>query len=195
MKAGGKYEYIDRTGTVAFAVDNYPTLESFHGGYAIYRKEMMYGFIGKDGNVAIPAAYRSAWDFHGGFARVETNDGVLGFVDAKGKFTPVKRATNLCDFSCGLARYESNGLYGFVDSSGRVAIKPRYQEAKDFVSGVAAVRKDGRWGLVNASGKALRPCAYDFATVFEGALALCGNEDDFTYVDLKGKKVWPRGGR
>ena len=49
------------------------------------RRGGKFGFIDREGKLAIPAEFTEAWDFRGGLARVRVSDR-FGYVDEAGRY-------------------------------------------------------------------------------------------------------------
>ncbi|MEZ4526186.1 MAG: WG repeat-containing protein [Desulfobacterales bacterium] len=152
-KYGGGWEIIDKTGrTVGPLRFRYP-FRNFSEGLAVAKTEQQgkEGFVGRDGNWALPPEYERADSFAEGLAPVRVR-GKWGFIDRNGEF----RISPLYDyarcFSDGLAcvniggrplssfGYPKGGRWGFVDQTGKIIIEPCYSDFSDFHEGYAKVR-------------------------------------------------------
>ena len=100
--------YIDQTGKVVLPnrTELYWAERRFSEGFAVARAQnigqLLYGFIDKAGNIAIPMEYTEAHSFNGGLARVE-KDGKSGYIDKNGSI--------VVSIEYGSSYYFSNDAY------------------------------------------------------------------------------------
>ncbi|HET8667395.1 MAG TPA: WG repeat-containing protein [Terriglobales bacterium] len=98
-------------------------------------------------------------------------------------------ASEVHDFSDGLALVVVNGKYGFIDLAGKTAIKPAFEYADDFHDGLALVKEGGRYGFIDRAGKFVIAPGFDAASFFGDGLAPVKIGGQWGYIDRSGKVV------
>ncbi|MCL2030149.1 MAG: WG repeat-containing protein, partial [Oscillospiraceae bacterium] len=168
----GKQGFFRTDGTVIVPVeyDRIGVNNFGNGGYFRVEKNVddvrLYGMIGLDGAVILPAEYQVLiwWD---GSASV-----------------PV------------LARKMASlyGFFRVVGGEAEWVIEPEkgYESANSFSGGLAAVLVDDKWGYINVSGEMVIDPAYVTAGSFSGSLARVGLGDGkYVYgTDENGTELW-----
>jgi hypothetical protein len=142
--------FVDRQGKSQFTVVGWA--EEFHDGLSVVSREgqdpaherPFYGYIDRQGKLAIPTQFVRAKDFSEGLAAV----------------WPAK-ASNLF----------KDQTWGYVDKTGKYQIQPQFNEANSFHGGVAKVHvggtyteamdarpywAGGEWWLIDQSGRKLK---------------------------------------
>jgi len=142
-----------------------PTFEDggpFIEGLARVRTAEGYGFIGPDGNIAVPPAFDSALLRFSGGRTLAVSDGRAWLIDTSGRrvadlgpwewpemageegFDDLERYVGLDDFFAdGLIPWQRNGKWGYLDRDGRWAVEPRFDAAQPFQRGLASVTQGG----------------------------------------------------
>ena len=137
----------------------------------------LFGYLDRDGRVAIPFRFISAGLFSEGLARAFDGRG-SGYIDHSGRFV-IEPVFDLAgDFAEGLApvrvrtrKYRANA-WGFIDARGAWAIKPGFRCAHPFREGRAAVQREpGGWGYIDRRGAWVVPPRYETARDFQGGVA------------------------
>lgn len=178
VRSGQESGYVDGEGKWAIRMADYEAVGEFTGGLALVyqRSTDLYGFINKDGGVAITPAYADAWGFSEGLAAV--------CLPTTGDDSP------------------TSGLYGFIDKDGDWVIQPKFADARPFSEGLAAAQStaDGNWGYVDITGEPVIPGQWDEAGMFRQGLALVAlvvgdNEDGYlvygyAYIGMDGSVIW-----
>ena len=90
-----------------------------------------WGYIGRDGKIAIAAKYDEAQDFTDGIAVVRQGAKKF-FIDKTGRapFLLPSTVTDIGMFNEGLAPVKIDGKWGFIDKKGNVVIAPQYNEVR-----------------------------------------------------------------
>ncbi|PLX07792.1 MAG: hypothetical protein C0596_09320 [Marinilabiliales bacterium] len=125
-----------------------------------------YGFMDKNGEVAIPFQYIQAGysGFNNGECRVMIN-GKTNLIDTTGKvvFTPTL-TSNMEGFSCGLAKAyttpDRKGV-GFFNRDNTCVIKPIYDRASSFENGKTIVQINDKYGVIDTLGNYIIPLKFD----------------------------------
>ncbi|MDR7855952.1 WG repeat-containing protein [Tissierella sp.] len=167
-----------------------------------------WGFLDKNGKLAIPAIYANVNGFSEGLAGVYKNSNgrsLSGFIDKTGKIVIPIKYNYVRYFNEGLAWVEKvDGGEAFIDKTGREVISlDDYDEVKNFSEGLALVAKDiddnystghygiDKYGFIDKSGKLIIPLIYDSANSFSEGLALVKKDGKYGYIDKTGEVVIP----
>ena len=124
-----------------------------------------YGYLDKDGKVAIPEQFYDAFSFAGGIAGVQEKKGDeyrYGIIDKKGNFLIDYQKKYLFNMGEGRVGFEnaSTGKYGMMDKNGNEIVSAKYDEIWPFTCGMAQVKKNDKWGYINTKGEEVIPCRY-----------------------------------
>ncbi len=95
-----------------------------------------WGYMHRDGKIAIRPQYDDAGDFFNGRAKVRIARN-WGYIDDQGRIVIRCSFNNAGDFSEGLAPTQINRKWGFIDTTGRLVIQPQFQGAAEFRGGLA----------------------------------------------------------
>ncbi len=189
---GGKFGYIDKSGTVVIAPQFF-VAQDFAEGLAAVRVEeapdSKYGYIDRTGNMVIAPRFRQAYSFSEGLAAVETAKIEWGFIDKSGALKIPDRYQFAGKFSEGLARVaiQMGVSAGYIDSHGKMIIPARFREAWDFSDGLAAVCSD-RCVYIDRAGSTILK---KFGWPFSDGLAVIGSQGTQVYIDKKGRVILP----
>ena len=183
----GHWGYIDRQGGQIIPCE-WREVSAFAGDLCtVANDDRLFGLMNRDGSVVSEAQWKalgnSCYDeyyrsvrccapvFSDGKIKVQTKDGLWGFIDEQG--SPVGEAVweEIFDFSEDLAAVRQNGKYGFIDGSGAVIIAPAYDEVQSFHEGLAAVRKGNYWQYIDRDGSTVIQPKYTSACDFSGGKA------------------------
>lgn len=155
-----------------------------------------YGYIDRNGKIAIEPIYDMAGNFKEGLGVVTLNN-KYGAIDTTGRVVVPIEFEYIMLFSEGLAPFSINGgaLWGYIDKTGKVVIEPKYEYANVFSDGLGLVRKNGANVYVDRKGKeviALDPEIAPQASGFHDGYAVVSTNDlKFGLINKKGKLVLP----
>jgi hypothetical protein len=199
--------FIDETGRLVIPPQNFLTrYGSFHEGLAKYF-DKGWGFVDREGRIAIPAKFYEATDFSEGLAVVRLSEKhKVGYINKKGELVIPDQFDWAKDFHGGLAEVKlSKDKYGFIDKSGKVALSAKqWRDAGDFSEGLASVRavvtdnsvylgyQNEKYGYVDRTGKFVIAPRFDRVEKFSEGRALFfqgGKNPGYGFVDLKGQVV------
>jgi len=111
----------------------------FHEGLLAIKLDHKFGYIRRDGTVAIEPKFDSASAFKEGRGMVVIRN-KAGFVNHKGELIIPADYIGATDFSEGLAAVsKSRRRWGYIDKSGVLQISPRFVGAGPFSEGLAKV--------------------------------------------------------
>ena len=81
---GSKFGYMDVNGAMVIPFYPYEEASFFSEGRAKVRKDLLYGFINRAGQLVVPCEYHQAEPFHGGLSKVRKG-GQYGFINRQGE--------------------------------------------------------------------------------------------------------------
>jgi len=141
-----------------------------------FRKDGIYGYMDKNGNVIIKPKFWYADEFSEGLARAMTTYGPgSGYFNTKGEVA-IPFNGNLwgySDFKNGTAIVQlHDDTYTYIDKTGKQLSNKTYDDAKSFSEGYAPVEIDGKWGLIDNKFNMVLDCQYeDLGEVCDGFIA------------------------
>jgi hypothetical protein len=196
--------YIDHSGRMVIRLEGATAPSEFHDGMAqvmvapkdgskdgYFNREgqFEFGYIDREGRLAIPGPFEKAEDFSEGFAAIMVG-GKMGFVDRTGRFAVEPIYDSARSFHGGSAVVSSGGKYWFIDRSGKkVSECPALSCA--FSEGLAPVQIGRRWGYIDMAGRVVIKPKFSEAYDFSGGIArviVPGRK--MGYIDKAGKYVW-----
>jgi len=111
-----------------------------------------WGFIDRQGNVAIPIKYQGAVDFSEGRALIKEN-GKWGYINEWDIMVITPEYVEAHKFSEGFAVVKVDGAYGYINRVGKMVIEPNFEKVNPFSEGLASVKYNGEWGYINKKGE------------------------------------------
>ena len=209
VKFRGQWHYIDRSGVFRFTcAEGSPLTEGLARVKVGGSRAGKWGYIDREGKVAIQPVYQMVTIFSEGLAAVRAGEEKTGrrfFIDKTGRIVAEVRVDALAPPSEGLALVLKGEKWGFVDRTGKMVIQPRFDTADSFSEGLARVLVGGdgagKWGFIDKTGKMVIQPQFDLAASFSEGLARVnmGGEIDedssveggkWGYIDKTGKYVW-----
>ncbi|MEM7036893.1 MAG: WG repeat-containing protein [Bacteroidota bacterium] len=125
-----------------------------------------YGYMNKNGELAIPLKYAQAQDFSEGFALVNLPSGKIEegnvwvgdekkwhFIRTDGSPAFDQYWEFARSFNEGRARVSQNGMEGFIDTKGKLIYPYKASDAFDFSSGLAWVKEGDFYKAIDRNGK------------------------------------------
>jgi len=130
---GQYFRYIDQSGkTVIQPKANetqYMSAGVFEEGLApvnLHASEgMRWGYLGKDGKLAIRAHFVSALSFSEGLAAVQMLDGKWGYINPKGSMIITPKFDGALPFYNGMAEVQIGSTTGYIDPTGKYVWGPK----------------------------------------------------------------------
>ncbi len=181
--------FIDTSGEWKIKLDimSY-TIGDFHEGMAMFMKDNKFGYLDKQGEIAIQPIYEGTYDFHEGLGAFLLN-GTYGFLDKEGKVVINNVYQNVADFSDGLCAVQKNGKWGYIDTQGKEVIPFEFDAARDFKEGFASAMKDGKIGFIDKKGDWLaEPNLYN-ALDFKNGYAIINKNGKLGFINRTGEIV------
>ncbi|MDY6802824.1 MAG: WG repeat-containing protein [Cyanobacteriota bacterium] len=192
VSINNKGGYIDKTGKIVIPPQIYGfTLRQFKEGLAAVQMqyEGKWGYLDKNGNLAIESKFSGAGDFIDGLALV-TFENRFAYIDKSGEFAIEPKNYYATDFSEGRARIKIDQKWGYLDTNGDTRIQAQFREANDFSEGLAAVQADNyKWGYIDLDGNWIVEAKFSSAENFSEGLALVSVDGKSSYIDKTGKVV------
>ena len=135
-----------------------------------------WGYVTKDGKIAITTRFSEAGDFREGLAYARPT-AAWGFIDTKGKIAIPPQFDETGNFKEGLVKVKAGLRWGYVKNNGEYLIEPIFDDATDFSGGFARVSINDKWGCIDKKGKLIVELKFDgidkfsegFAAVRSGA--------------------------
>ncbi|MFN0199886.1 MAG: WG repeat-containing protein [Bacteroidia bacterium] len=157
-------------------------------------KVWKWGFIDKNGAIAIPALYNEVGNFRFGMAYA-TENGKYGYLDKKGKWKIEPTFDSADDFQTnGMAKIIKNGKTFFIDTLGNAlfSIPIANVRVTTFKNGFAKITAEDRFGFINEKGKIITPISFDVAYDFEpSGIAVVANAGNYGLIDTNGHYLLP----
>jgi hypothetical protein len=187
---GELFGYIDHTARFVVAPE-FQVCRHFSEGLAAVRVDDRWGYIDRQGRLALPTAFEGAYatGFRNGMAGVRL-DGKCGFIDRTGRFVIGPKYDELGPFAEGVARVQSQGKWGWIDEEGAQVLECRYEELGQLEGGIAPAKLDGRAGFVSQDGSWFVEPRFESSYKFFGDLAIVRNGITYSYISKRGEIVW-----
>jgi len=164
----------------------------FSEGLASFKTDKkLFGFIGKEGTVAVEAKFVSTGKFKGGMAWAKTSDKKVGFINKSGdwKIDPQFEAAKDFDPVSGIARVKKDGIWTYVNKSGEIVKITGIESMGDFHDGLAKGKKDGKTGFFNSKGEWVVKPEYEGARNFKNGFAAVKKGGKWGFVNSTGQLV------
>ena len=200
VNGDGQFVAITISGFLYFNFPSYMLVESYKAGlFKIFDKRRnLYGFIKKDGNLAIRAQFTEADDFSEGLAAVEMSSRkgtYYTYINLKGHQAFNYQFKYAYGFSQGKGLVEiTKNNYGLIDKAGKITnIKGIYQHVYNPKEGfcITNEKKNGvtKYGFVKVNGEIVVEPTYDFIDNFEMSTATFFNGGKAGMIDTAGNVV------
>jgi hypothetical protein len=166
---------------------------SFRDGLARVRAGALWGYVDRDGEVALAARYDRAEPFSEGLALVE-EAGLRAFIEPNGDRVIPANVEAAGPFVEGRAwvRYGPDQV-GFIDRDGRPICEPRWRQARSFSEGIAWVQEPatGRWSAIDLEGERVFEATFEDPSPFSGGVARVARAGLYGAIDRRGREVIP----
>lgn len=158
-----------------------------------FKETNVFGYIDKEGNVALKPRFRGAGVFNEGLAPVRTS-GTYGYINTKGEWIIQPQFDYAFPFSHGRARVYFEGKLRFIDYKGKILFSHPFKDIQNFNERGFTIAEtySGKLALINDKGKLLTDTAFsnigDFyygVAVVEGLL----NKDEAKNPNLEPLEV------
>lgn len=142
-----------------------------------------WGYIDKEGNIAIQAIYDDTRDFSEGLAAANYK-GKWGYINTRGETIIDFQYRTSTEFSDGLAIVQSfDRSYATIDKMGTVIASGPYDEQYPYQNDRSRIKKDNRYGYVNSDGIRLDTNIYLNASNFVNGRAVVLTTDGYQVIN------------
>ena len=196
IQKGGDFGCIDKKGEEVI-FPNHKAKLIFCDGLAADvivtdKGDALYGYIDKDGKVAIKHQFSFASNFKDGLAPVQSGD-QWGFINKTGSFVINPQFYLVDHFSEGYAAVSTGDKFGYIDKTGKMAIEPQFDAIGSFTNGLSSVRLQKKWGYIDKQGKFVINPEFDEVGEFYSEIAGVVSGGKIGFIDKQGKyKVSPQ---
>lgn len=159
-------------------------------GWALVRKDSLWGYVSADGRKVIKSTFLWATDFAEGMALAEDEKGYR-YINAQGKVLRQVKAVHAYSFAQGLAPIQIKNKWGYIDRKGKAVIKPQFDWALPFHENRAEVSVGLRKGYIDKSGQLIVPAIYEETSAFKNGLAIVRKDFRYGLIDTLGNFVLP----
>ena len=147
-----------------------------------------YGYITRDGSVAIQPQYQSAITFSEGLAGIQ-RDGKWGFIDLSGKIAVKAKFDSCRPFAHGLAVVEHGDSKQYIDKDGKVVIRTDFYRCDSFEGDLAPVMPDVRSGgaFIDRTGKIVLSGRNFLLSHLSHGLINCAAKGKWGFINVQGE--------
>jgi hypothetical protein len=150
---------------------------------------VLYGEVGKDGKVILPAEFAWIGPASDGLACIQKPGEKSGYVNQSGSIVIKPDYDQAMPFYEGLAAVCKSGKWGFINTEGEIAIPLVYDSVRRFSEGLAPAKKGAKFGYIDKSGVFVIPPQFGRARHFQKGLAYVQINDERCYIDHSGKPI------
>lgn len=185
---------INNKGEIKFSLQNAETVKIFTEGLAAFSiidsSGEKWGFVNKEGKVAINPQFKETGRFSEGRCAVENNEGKWGFIDKEGKIIINYQFTKTGErFIKNKAVVYLDEKAGLIDESGKFVINPQFSSMISD-GDKYLIKQDQKWGWCDNDGKILiNPQFTDAFPFLDNNLAAVKSGKSWGYIDIDGKIV------
>lgn len=168
------------------------TVKSFTEELApIHTNDKKQGFIGIDGNIVIPATFKSVGYFSGGLAWVKNEEGKLGYIGKDGEWIikPKFLAGKRFDPVSGVARVKLEDKWVYINQAGETLNIGGEKVIADFHEGLARGRKGEKIGFFDKDGTWVIEPQFDAVRHFKNGYVAAKKGEKWGFVDTSGNWV------
>lgn len=161
---------VDYYGSV-ITDQTYEYIGTYHYGRAVFArvmqdKQILQGYLDREGNEIIPAQYIEASDFNDGVGVVKLKNNQYVTINRQGDQLYAYDYVYVGEYNEKTLIFRpEKGFYGYMDIEGNVFIKPTYNQAKSFINNRAIVNTSttivNDYGLINREGKEIIETSYN----------------------------------
>jgi hypothetical protein len=167
-------------------------VQGFNDGLIAVRQGKRWGYLDKNGKIAIDIKYTEVSSFNNGFATVKYGNKFF-VIDTNGKETliDIPGIIRTKQFTEMLAPYMNDAkLYGFINTQGKEIIRANFKGVGYFRNGLAWARDvSGLIGFIDKEGNWVIKPQFEAAKNFDATsgLARVKKNGNWMYVDREGK--------
>ena len=193
VSENGAPEAINSKGEIKVTLKDAQVVNVFREGLAAYSVNdgtgLKWGFVDKEGKIAINPQFSRAAGFHNGFCAVGNTENKYGYIDKQGKIAINYQFDEANEFTDGRAIVMQGGKAGVIDEKGKYLINPQFSRML-YDNNMFLFEQDGKWGWCDKDGKIIINPQFGQAYPFAGNdLAPVQSGKTWGYVDHDGKIV------
>lgn len=183
------------------------------GGYCIFKQDERYGVLSDEGEIVIPAVYRSM-----GAMLPVGEETLCPVIDEDGKAWLVDdNGTKRCNISMqinnksiqifGVGSYyggvmpiwDESGKYSLLNMKSYDLVLEGYDYIGSCISDRIAVKKDGKWFVVNSKGEPVSEERFseikvdEYGFAFTGGVAFAKSGNQYILIDKESKRIGDQG--
>jgi hypothetical protein len=188
---------INSKGEVKITLQDAETVKIFHEGLAAFSvtqdDAVKWGFVDKEGKVAISPQFAATGNFSNGKCAVQNEEGKWGYIDSEGKIAIPYQFDGANKFLDGQAAVEFDGKTGAIDEAGKYIINPQFEGIVED-GDLYLIEQGDKYGWASRDGKILINPQFGAAFTFNGNdIAPVKVGETWGYVDKEGKiKINPQ---
>lgn len=145
-----------------------------------------YGYIDRNGNIAIPADLKLSKSLGNGFIGF-SRTGKWGVMRTNGQIVCGEEYREILPFSEGFAAVKKGNRWGYIDTNGTEVVEPVYERAGNYRNGMARVVTKSRWGYIDKEGRLVVEAVFLQAGDFAGGAAPVRTREGYGLTDKDGK--------
>ena len=182
---------INTNGEIKITLKDAESVRLFHEDLAAFSimdtSGVKWGFVNKDGAIAIAAQFAYALDFSSGKCAVQNKDGKWGYIDKDGKIVINYQFDAAKPFNKDVAVVALDKKYGTIDESGKYLINPQFKDML-YDNDQYLIEQDGKWGWCDSEGKIIINPQFETAYPFNGNdITAVMSGESFGFIDKEGK--------
>jgi uncharacterized protein YbdZ (MbtH family) len=184
---------INTKGEIKITLQDAETVRIFQEGLAAFSvtedSKTKWGFVDKDGRVAISPQFAATDNFAGGKCAVQNEEGKWGYIDSEGKIAITYQFDEAEKFVNGQAAVKFDGKAGAIDEAGKYVINPQFDGiAED--GELYLIEQNEKYGWATREGQIVINPQFVTAFTFNGGkIAPVQVGETWGYVDKEGKIV------
>ena len=188
---------INTKGEIKITLQNAESVKIFKEGLAAFsvteESKVKWGFVGKDGKVAISPQFAATGNFSDGKCAVQNEEGKWGYIDSEGKIAISYQFDEAEKFVNGQAAVEFDSKAGAIDDAGKYVINPQFSSMTED-GDLYLIEQGDKFGWASREGQIVINPQFGAALTFSGAdIAPVQVGDTWGYVDKEGKiKINPQ---
>lgn len=170
----------------------YVSLGPCVNGWLSFYENEKWGWLDKQGNVAVPAQHLEVGVWSEKFWWSRNKNGYTLY-DYNCNIIRDEGWTKIAEPVNGIAAVKTVGGWKFIDEQFNAVLQlpPVYEWVEHFDAGLAAVKRDGMWGFIDSNGKEVIKPAYKNVSRFREGLAAVQVGELYGYINIAGEMVIP----
>ena len=182
---------------------DYSNMQSSGDGMFGFESGDKFGYIDKNGNIAIPAEYpyessssKIIPGFDRGFVKIK-KEGKYGLLDKTGKAVIPFEYDNLYfypsyRFAAVSKQISGKNQWGIVSLQNKVLIPLQYEQLQ-LDSNLIGIKQNGKWGLKDITGKDLMPVEYESVTPYaKSKVVQVQKGTQYGFTDINGNWLFEK---